>query len=54
MRWTFFQFFSIAVFCLFMFATLFVAVVSFSRESKASLLSLAKVNKVRFEETASR
>lgn len=50
MKFTFFQFFSIAVLCLFMSVLVLVAIVGFSRESKASLLSMAKVNKVRFED----
>ncbi|ADI37654.1 putative uncharacterized protein [Waddlia chondrophila 2032/99] len=54
MKLTFFQCFTIAVFCLFIGVIVFVAIVSFSRESKASLLSMAKINKVRFEETAVR
>ena len=54
MKVTFFQFFTIAVFSLFIGVIVMVAVVSFSRESKASLLSMARVNKVRFEEAAAR
>lgn len=54
MKITFFQFFTVAVFTLFMGVLVFVGLVSFSRESKASLLSIAKVNQVRFEDTASK
>jgi hypothetical protein len=54
MKMTFFQFFTIAAFTLFMGVLVFVGVVSFSRESKASLLSIAKVNKIRFEDTTSK
>lgn len=52
MKLTFFQLFSIAVLALFMGVLVLVTFVSFSRESKASLLSIANVNKVRFEEVS--
>lgn len=52
MKFTFFQMFSVAVLVLFMSVLVFAVVVSFSRESKASLLSIANVNKVRFEEVS--
>lgn len=52
MKLTFFQFFTLAVFALFMSAIVLVSVVGFSRDSKASLLSMAKINQERFKGTA--
>lgn len=49
MKLTFFQFFTLAVFALFMSTIVLVAIIGFSRQSKASLLSMAKVNQERFK-----
>ncbi len=49
MRLTFFQFFTISIFTLFMGMLLFVSVTAFSRTSGTKGLSMAKIQKIRSE-----